>query len=375
MGAVPERARLTMTPPCSPDSTSAAPPIWPARSRADDADDDDEALAAVREILAAVRRGATRPCASSPCGSTAATSPTPGCPPPTCRPRCDAIPARPADGAGDRRRARSASTTRSRPTSRAACSTATACRSVRSRSRSGGPVCYVPGGRAAYPSTVLMTAIPAQLAGVDELVLCVPPAADGRVPDATLAAAALRRDHRGRADRRRPGDRRAGVRHRDHAAGRRDRRAREPRTSRWPKREVAGLVGIESFAGPSEVVVVADGTVPADVRRRRPPRAGRARPRRRGRARGVGRGGGRRHRGRDRPICSPTRPGATRSTRDPAPRGTGGAGRRRGRRARRGERDRARAPRAADRRPRGAPPARAQRRCGVPRAVVARRAR
>ena len=50
---------------------------------------------------------------------------------------------------------------------------------------------YVPGGRAAYPSTVLMTAIPAQLAGVDELVLSVPPAADGRVPDATLAAAAL----------------------------------------------------------------------------------------------------------------------------------------------------------------------------------------
>ena len=50
---------------------------------------------------------------------------------------------------------------------------------------------YVPGGRAVYPSTVLMTAIPARAAGVPEIVLCVPPASDGRVPDATLAAAAI----------------------------------------------------------------------------------------------------------------------------------------------------------------------------------------
>ncbi|HEY5013291.1 MAG TPA: histidinol dehydrogenase, partial [Acidimicrobiia bacterium] len=51
---------------------------------------------------------------------------------------------------------------------------------------------YVPGGRAAYPSTVLMTAIPARIAGVPEVVLCVPPdAATGNPPDATLAAAAL----------------------------------------------------------------------------------------------------------------------------------------------------------------------------------------
>ena len=42
--------------------------------------------------------------------------------------------------------------------------------------------CYVPGGRAAYPSTVLMTAIPARVAGVPEVVLCVPPGADGSVP-------------------------------------------------------------------------------------------------------------------------------------------------------------------------------------------------
>ena len=48
---------------------------------------------------------------------------------------------------------------------------------------------YVPGGKAAYPSTVLMTAIPARAAGVDEVVMTTPPAADGTVPAATLAAA------------------------------------------------------------------------------------------------------------------------------------------------------------------------------------------
>lgn len=50
---------------------------------------------------------------------------------------------------------------------------------------------YVPGGRAAYPSTVLMTSIPARVAGVPERVLCVPPDPAGRVPDVTLAAAFL----------------------------------------------------------------------------------------------------------------------------------------------------------------------------------------
>ncbi|HJP23915.1 MAG TPA: histidinol dehydrogenase, partial [Acidimicrobiales bacterium] len=51
--------------------------------------------------------------------------------------------------------------------------------------------CYVPGGRAAYPSTVLMTAVPARAAGVDEVVVCVPPDPDGRVAEVTLAAAAV----------------------------------------------------------------------------------------------------------------------------------------------------------------------------------------
>src|ERR1700734_2366345 len=48
---------------------------------------------------------------------------------------------------------------------------------------------YAPGGRARYPSTVLMCAAPARVAGVGALALCVPPASDGRVDDATLCAA------------------------------------------------------------------------------------------------------------------------------------------------------------------------------------------
>lgn len=50
---------------------------------------------------------------------------------------------------------------------------------------------YVPGGTAAYPSTVLMNAIPAKIAGVEELVMCTPVKADGKVKKEILAAAAL----------------------------------------------------------------------------------------------------------------------------------------------------------------------------------------
>src|SRR5438128_9496079 len=57
---------------------------------------------------------------------------------------------------------------------------------VRALDRAG---LYAPGGRAAYPSTVLMTAIPARVAGVREIVLATPPSADGTVPSAILAAA------------------------------------------------------------------------------------------------------------------------------------------------------------------------------------------
>src|SRR6266436_10336332 len=48
---------------------------------------------------------------------------------------------------------------------------------------------YIPGGRATYPSSVLMCAVPASVAGVAEVALCTPPAADGSVPAPTLAAA------------------------------------------------------------------------------------------------------------------------------------------------------------------------------------------
>ncbi|WP_341253411.1 histidinol dehydrogenase [Euzebya pacifica] len=50
---------------------------------------------------------------------------------------------------------------------------------------------YVPGGRAAYPSTVLMTVVPARVAGVDEVVVATPPGPDGRPNQTILAAAAL----------------------------------------------------------------------------------------------------------------------------------------------------------------------------------------
>ncbi|MCK5661578.1 MAG: histidinol dehydrogenase, partial [Methanosarcinales archaeon] len=50
---------------------------------------------------------------------------------------------------------------------------------------------YVPGGRAAYPSTALMTVIPAKVAGVDRVVVCTPPQPDGSVNPLTLVAASI----------------------------------------------------------------------------------------------------------------------------------------------------------------------------------------
>ena len=50
---------------------------------------------------------------------------------------------------------------------------------------------YVPGGLASYPSSVLMTAIPARVAGVEGIAVCVPPAPDGAIPVEVLAAASL----------------------------------------------------------------------------------------------------------------------------------------------------------------------------------------
>ncbi|MCU1357374.1 MAG: histidinol dehydrogenase [Acidimicrobiales bacterium] len=125
--------------------------------------------------------------------------------------------------------------------------------------------CYVPGGRAIYPSTVLMTAIPAKVAGVPEVVLCVPPDRTGCVPAATLAAAAI-----------------AGVDEVYAVGGAQAVGAMAYGTETVrpvdvivgpgnvfvaiAKREVAGLVGVpSSFPGPSEVVVIADDSTPADL--------------------------------------------------------------------------------------------------------------
>lgn len=124
--------------------------------------------------------------------------------------------------------------------------------------------CYVPGGRARYPSSVLMTAIPASVAGVAEVAVCTPPGPDGRVDDATLAAASIA----GVTDLYALGGAQAiaamaygteTVRPVDVIAG--------PGNVyvSVAQREVAGVVGVpSSFAGPSEVVVVADETT--DVR-------------------------------------------------------------------------------------------------------------
>ena len=51
--------------------------------------------------------------------------------------------------------------------------------------------CYIPGGRAAYPSTILMTVIPAKIAGVKKIICCSPPQKDGKIGDAILVAAHL----------------------------------------------------------------------------------------------------------------------------------------------------------------------------------------
>ncbi len=123
---------------------------------------------------------------------------------------------------------------------------------------------YAPGGLAQYPSTVLMTAVPARVAGVDHIVLCVPPGPDGTIAPVTLAAAALAQVDEvyciGGAqaiaamaygtESILPVDVIAGPGNIYVAVA---------------KQLVAGVVGVpSSFAGPSEVVVVADETTPAE---------------------------------------------------------------------------------------------------------------
>lgn len=126
---------------------------------------------------------------------------------------------------------------------------------------------YVPGGKAAYPSSVLMNAVPAKVAGVGEIVMVVPtPARDGGMPERNalvLAAAHV-----------------AGV-HRVFTLGGAQAvaalaygTATVPRVDKITgpgnayvasaKRRVFGQVGIDMIAGPSEILVLADGSTPPD---------------------------------------------------------------------------------------------------------------
>jgi histidinol dehydrogenase len=118
--------------------------------------------------------------------------------------------------------------------------------------------CYVPGGRARYPSSVCMTVIPAVVAGVDEIVLCTPPQADGTVHASVLYAA-----------------RRAGVACVAKTGGAQAIAAMAYGTESVPsvdrivgpgnvyvteaKRQLVGQVGIDGLAGPSELAIVTDG--------------------------------------------------------------------------------------------------------------------
>lgn len=116
---------------------------------------------------------------------------------------------------------------------------------------------YVPGGTASYPSSVLMNAIPAKLAGVSEIVMTTPPNAEGKIAPAILAAARV-----------------AGVTRIFKVGGAQAVAALAYGTESVPKvdkivgpgnvfvatakRKVYGLVDIDMIAGPSEILVLAD---------------------------------------------------------------------------------------------------------------------
>jgi len=117
---------------------------------------------------------------------------------------------------------------------------------------------YVPGGKAAYPSSVLMNAIPAKIAGVRELVMCVP---TPRAASATrwCSRRGARRCGSRVHHRRGASDRRARLRYRHHRAGGQDRRPGNAYVTE-AKRRVFGAVGIDMISGPTEILVICDGT-------------------------------------------------------------------------------------------------------------------
>lgn len=118
---------------------------------------------------------------------------------------------------------------------------------------------YVPGGKAAYPSSVLMNVIPAKVAGVERIIMLTPPGADGKVNPGTLAAANI-----------------AGVDEIYKAGGAQAIAAMAFGTESIPKvdkitgpgnifvalakKACFGYVSIDSIAGPSEILVIADET-------------------------------------------------------------------------------------------------------------------
>jgi histidinol dehydrogenase len=117
---------------------------------------------------------------------------------------------------------------------------------------------YVPGGTAAYPSTVLMMAIPAKAAGVEEIIMVSPPAKDGKIPASTLIAADIAEINRI--------FKLGGVQ----AIGALAFGTQSiPRVDKicgpgnifvtLAKRMVYGIVDIDGLEGPSEIVIVADG--------------------------------------------------------------------------------------------------------------------
>jgi histidinol dehydrogenase len=116
---------------------------------------------------------------------------------------------------------------------------------------------YIPGGRAAYPSTVLMTAIPARVAGVREIVLVTPPRAGGAVDPVVLAAARTAGVTEGY---RVGGAQAIGALAYGTATIRRVDKIVGPGNVyvALAKSRVFGEVGIDMIAGPSEVVIVAD---------------------------------------------------------------------------------------------------------------------
>ena len=119
--------------------------------------------------------------------------------------------------------------------------------------------CYVPGGRAVYPSSVLMNIIPAKVAGVPKIIMCTPPNTEGKAPAGSLVAADI-----------------AGADEIYKVGGAQAIAAMAYGTETIPKADkitgpgniyVAlakkacfGITGIDSVAGPSEILVIADET-------------------------------------------------------------------------------------------------------------------